>query len=121
MTCLNDAVNHVICIAAARTHGTTIGGHAVVSGKPSFYIPAFVRKPILTGRTLARGIYMRTDSIIDIMMKRTTNEDTNPHESNDVSSTKTRKYDLTDMLSRMNQSNRHSEHKTGAAQDKEEW
>lgn len=90
-------------------------------GQPSFYIPAFVREPILAGRTLARGIYMRTDSIIDIMMKRTTNEDTNPHESNDVSSTKTRKYDLTDMLSRMNQSNCHSEHKTGAAQDKEEW
>ena len=79
------------------------------------------REPILTGRTLACGIYIRTDSIIDIMMKHTTNEGAKPHESNDVSGTKTRKYDLTDMLSRMNQSNCHSEHKTGAAQGKEEW
>ena len=39
----------------------------------------------------------------------------------DTDQTKTHRYDLADMLSRMNQANHHPEHDTGPAQGKEEW
>lgn len=54
------------------------------------------------------------------MMKHVVGKDTELHRSDDAYHTNTDKYDLASMLSRVDQTNCHSEHESGSAQGKEE-
>lgn len=55
------------------------------------------------------------------MMKHASGKDPKPRGPDDTGHTETHRYDLADMLSRVDQANRHPEHETGPAQGKEEW